>query len=164
MAMKIFITIHATSGLYISLNHNKRFFLLTNEGDTLPISITGNERIFNKDVTCKLLVERTGVFEAIYAPRGGVRNPVVALISAVRALIPQGQMPSHTFEIPLIKRCARDSSNEGLVCKARDGSGAPVVFLVNDPVSVLCNFIFSLFLLYLFEFYLLDKMQALYLK
>ena len=140
---KIFLSIQAISGWYLSLEQDKGdFVMLADEGKTLRLSITGNERLFHKNHVRNLLVGRTDVFGTTYAPQRGVEHTAVAaLSSAVGALIPQGQVPSYTFDIPLLRKCERISPNEGLVRKSRGGS-TPIP--ATDPIPAV-RFFFHCF-------------------
>ena len=145
VASKIFIVIHAVSGWYISQEKDKGdFFLLRNDGNGIRLSVTGNERMFDKNIGHHLLVQRGDVFGRIYAPKGGVQHPAVAAFTAaVREQAPQGEVPSHTFEIPLLKRCMRFCPIEGLHNRTKDEFGRQTFIPVEDPVPAVSRIFLS---------------------
>jgi hypothetical protein len=125
-AKKIFINLQAHSGWYLSQEKDKRDFAsLIDDGNTLCLSFTGNETFFNKNAACDVL-GRSDVFGNIYAATNGVQHAATtAMASAIKALMPQGQVPSFIVTIPLIKKCRRISPVEGLIRRSRGGV-APV--------------------------------------
>ena len=139
---KVFIIIQAPSGWYISQEQFKRdFILLINNGNTLRLSFTGTEALFNKD-TARNVLEEQEAFNGIYAPINGVQNvAVTAMKSAIMDQMINDEVPSFIFDVPLIKKCTSISPIEGLIRKTTD-RGVPVTEPV-PAVSLSCLFDFK---------------------
>ena len=132
VSTKVFVIVHAVSGWYILLEQGKGdFFVLSEDGNTLCLSITSNERLFDPNVAERLLTG--GLFGSGYnSPAPGLHHSAVAaLATSIKEQMHQDKIPSRILVIPLLKTCARISPIEGLHKRNRPNlNAAPVVSLI----------------------------------